>query len=62
MNKVTITQKRSLIGSPQRQRHIMRALGFGRWGNINKTVTQELNPSIQGMINKVAHLVTVKTN
>ena len=61
MAKVSITQKKSLIGYPARQRRTMRALGFGRSGKINKTVAQELTPAIQGMLNQVAHLVTVAT-
>ena len=61
MAKVSITQQKSLIGYPARQRRTMRALGFGRSGKINKTVAQELTPAIQGMLNQVAHLVTVAT-
>ena len=58
MGKILITQKRSLIGCPERQRRTMRALGFGSLGRINKTVEQELTPSIRGMLHRVAHLVT----
>lgn len=60
MAKVSITQKKSLIGYPAKQRRTMRALGFGA-GKINKTVEKELNPAIQGMINQVAHIVTTET-
>lgn len=60
MAKVSITQKKSLIGYPAKQRRTMRALGFGV-GKINKTVEKELNPAIQGMINQVAHIVTTET-
>ncbi len=62
MKKVSITQKRSLIGYPKSQRYVMSALGFGRLGRVNKTIEQKLTPSIQGMLYKVGHLVTVKTN
>ena len=61
MAKISITQKKSLIGCPAQQRRTMRALGFGRSGKIDKTVAQELTPAIQGMLNQVAHLVTTKT-
>jgi large subunit ribosomal protein L30 len=61
MSKVKITQKKSLIGYPEKQqRKTMAALGFGRMGKINKTLEKDLTPAIQGMINKVAHLVTVE--
>ncbi len=61
MAKVSITQKKSLIGYPANQRRTMRALGFGLAGKINKTVEKELTPAIQGMLNQVAHLVVTKT-
>lgn len=61
MAKISITQKKSLIGYPAQQRRTMRALGFGRSGKIDRTVEQELTPAIQGMLNQVAHLVTTKT-
>lgn len=61
MAKTRITQIKSLIGYPANQRRTMSALGFGRFGKINKTVEQELTLAIQGMLNQVAHLVTVET-
>ncbi len=56
MAKVNITQVRSTIGRPERQKRTIEALGLGK---INRTVEVELTPSIQGMINKVSHLVSV---
>lgn len=56
MAKVKVTQVRSTIKRPQNQKRTIEALGLGK---INKTVEVELNPSIQGMINTVSHLVTV---
>ena len=56
MAKVNITQVRSVIGRPERQKRTIEALGLGK---INRTVEVELTPSIQGMINKVSHLVSV---
>jgi large subunit ribosomal protein L30 len=53
---LTITQVKSVIGSQQRQRDTMRALGLGR---MHQTVTQPDRPEIRGMIAKVAHLVQV---
>lgn len=57
MSKVKITQVRSLIDRPSVQRKTIQALGLGR---INKSVEVDLTPQIQGMINHVNHLITVK--
>lgn len=57
MSKVQITQIRSTIDRPKNQKLTIQALGLGK---INKTVVHELTPQIQGMINKVAHLIEVK--
>ena len=61
MDKVRITQKRSIIGcSDKRQRRTMKALGFGDKGKINRKVEHRLTPAIQGMISSICHLVTVE--
>ncbi|WP_089356995.1 50S ribosomal protein L30 [Ekhidna lutea] len=57
MGKVLITQKRSTIKRPKNQQKTIVALGLGK---INKSVEKELNPSIEGMIKTVNHLVEVK--
>ena len=57
MAKVQITQTRSTIDRPQRQKRTIEALGLGK---INRTVEHELTPQIAGMINKVNHLISVK--
>ena len=57
MAKVRITQFRSDIKRVERQQLTLRALGLGR---VNKSVEVELTPQINGMIQKVNHLVTVK--
>lgn len=54
--KLTITQRKSVIDTPKRQRRTMEALGLRR---INQSVVHEDTPQIRGMINKVQHLVTV---
>ncbi len=56
-NKLEITLTRSVIGRPEDQRVTVRTLGLRK---LNQTVVQDDNPAIRGMINKVAHLVTVK--
>jgi len=57
MSKVRITLKKSKIGRPNNQKLILEALGLGK---INSSVEKELNPSIQGMIDKVKHLVVTE--
>ena len=56
MAKVRISQVRSTIKRPERQKRTIKALGLGR---INRSVEVELTPQIAGMINKVSHLVAV---
>ncbi len=56
MAKIKITQTRSTIKRPKDQKLTIKALGLGK---INKTVEVEATPQIQGMVNKVKHLVTV---
>jgi len=56
MAKVKITQVVSSIKKTQNQKKVLIALGLGK---INKTVEQELTPSIKGMLNKINHLVAV---
>jgi large subunit ribosomal protein L30 len=61
MARVRITQIKSLIGYPHKQqRCTMRALGFGRQGKINRSIEHNLTPAIQGMINRINHLVTIE--
>lgn len=56
MSKVRIAQVRSTIGRPEVQKRTIKALGLGK---INKAVEVELTPQVNGMINKVNHLVSV---
>ena len=56
MSKVTITQVRSIIDRPRDQKETLKSLGLGR---IGKSREVTLNPQIQGMIKKVAHLIKV---
>ena len=56
MSKARIIQVKSLINKPKRQKLTIQALGLGK---INQSVEVEMTPQIQGMVNKVQHLVTV---
>lgn len=57
MAKVIITQVRSAIDQPKRQKLTIAALGIKK---LNVPVEQELSPNIAGMIRKVTHLVKVE--
>lgn len=57
MAKIKITQVKSRIGSTERQKKTLDALGLKK---MNNPVIKEDNPQIKGMIRKVFHLVTVE--
>ena len=57
MKKLRITQVRSIIGRPARQKRTMEALGLRR---INHSREVEATPAVMGMIEKVKHLVSVE--
>ena len=57
MAKVIITQRKSTINRPKDQKLTIKALGLGK---LHRSVEKELTPQIQGMINKISHLVTVE--
>ncbi|MCH2043483.1 MAG: 50S ribosomal protein L30 [Saprospiraceae bacterium] len=57
MAKVKITQIKSVIDRPLRQKNTMKALGLNK---INQSVEKELNSQIAGMIKKIQHLVQVE--
>ena len=57
MSKVRITQIKSHIDRPQRQKDTIFALGLGK---INRSKIVENNAQVQGMINAVAHLISVE--
>ncbi|MPQ45793.1 50S ribosomal protein L30 [Marinifilum sp. N1E240] len=57
MAKIKITQIKSKIGSTDRQKKTLEALGLNK---INATVEHEATPQIKGMVVKVQHLVSVE--
>lgn len=57
MSKLKITQVKSGIDRPERQKRTLKALGLRK---LNSSVEVEVNPQIQGMITKVAHLVKIE--
>ncbi len=56
MSKIKISQVRSVIDQPKKQKETIKALGLKR---IRHTVEKEDTPQIRGMLKKVEHLVQV---
>ena len=56
MSKIKIKQVKSKIRRPKDQKNTLEALGLKRIGHI---VEHKKTPSIEGMINKVKHLITI---
>ncbi|MBN1116244.1 MAG: 50S ribosomal protein L30 [Bacteroidales bacterium] len=57
MGKIKVTQIRSKIGSPKKQKATLEALGLRK---INSTVEVEDSKQMRGMITAVRHLVKVE--
>jgi len=57
MARIRITQVKSRIGKPQRQKMTLDALGIRK---LNQSVEHEATPQILGMVKKVNHLVKVE--
>lgn len=57
MAKIKITQIKSQINRPRKQKLTLEALGLTK---NQKTVEHEDTPQIMGMVNKVSHLVNVE--
>lgn len=56
--RVRVTLKRSLIGTSEKQRRVVTALGLRR---TNHCVEHVLTPVVEGMLRKVPHLLQVET-
>jgi large subunit ribosomal protein L30 len=57
MAQLKVTQTRSEIGGKQNQRDTLRSLGLK---HIGDSVVKEDRPEFRGMVQAVAHLVTVE--
>lgn len=57
MKKIKVTQVKSAIDRPERQKRTLLALGLKKM-NASKEV--EASPQVLGMVNKVSHLVKVE--
>ncbi len=52
-----ITLKKSYIGTMEKQRKILRALGLRK---IGMTIIRKEDPSLKGMIHKVSHMLDIE--
>jgi large subunit ribosomal protein L30 len=57
MSKVKITQVKSTIDRPKKQKNTVIALGIKK---LNHSVEKELTPQVEGMIKAVQHLLKVE--
>jgi large subunit ribosomal protein L30 len=57
MKKIKVTQVKSIIDRPERQKRTVEALGLKK---MNASVEVEATPQILGMVRKVSHLVKVE--
>lgn len=57
MSKIKVTQVKSGIDRPERQKRTLQALGLRK---INSSVEKEATDQIKGMVAKVLHLVKVE--
>ena len=57
MKKYRITQVKSRIGQPDKQKKTLDALGIRK---MNNPVLIAASPQVEGMIGKVSHLVKVE--
>ena len=57
MASLKVTQIKGVVGAKQNQKDSLRSLGLKRIGDV---VEKEDRPEYRGMINAVAHLVTVE--
>ena len=56
MSKIKIKQVRSRIGRPKDQKRTLNALGLRK---MHQVVEHDLTPQIEGMLNKIKHLVKI---
>jgi large subunit ribosomal protein L30 len=55
--KIKVTLKKSLIGSTEKQKRVVKALGLSR---IDQVVEHNNSEVINGMVNKISHMVSVE--
>ena len=55
--KIKITQVKSAIDRPERQKKTLRALGIKK---LHQTVELEATPQVLGMVHKIKHMLVVE--
>ena len=55
--KIKVTLRKSLIGATERQKKVVKALGLSR---IDQVVEHNDSDVINGMVNKISHMVSVE--
>lgn len=55
--KIKVTLKRSLIGATEKQKRVVKALGLSK---MNQIVEHDDSVIINGMVNKISHMVSVE--
>ncbi|MBP7821527.1 MAG: 50S ribosomal protein L30 [Saprospiraceae bacterium] len=58
MSRIKVTQVKSVINRPVRQKNTIKALGLKK---IRHSVEHNATPQILGMVEAVKHLITVET-
>ncbi|MCF8221624.1 MAG: 50S ribosomal protein L30 [Bacteroidales bacterium] len=57
MSKIRVTQIKSKIGMPERQKKTLAALGLKK---MHQSIEHEATPQVLGMVTAVKHLVRVE--
>jgi len=57
MKKYKISQIRSAIGRPERQKKTLQALGLRK---LNRSIIIEGTPQLMGMVDQVKHLLSIE--
>ena len=57
METIRVTQVKSAINRPERQKRTLKALGLGK---LNRTVEHNATPQILGMVHKVQHMLRIE--
>ena len=57
MSKIIVTQIRSAINRPERQKRTLVALGIKK---LNRPKEHEATPQVLGMVDKIKHLLKVE--
>lgn len=55
--KIKVTLKRSLIGATEKQKRVVKSLGLSK---LNQVVEHDDSVIINGMVNKISHMVSVE--